>query len=306
MPKTKSSSQKKPAGAAAEVIGSHKAYDHFLPVAQAIDAAAVRPCRADATVAYHNVERGLDAIAPHIDQIKSDLPKVSVQKLQQVSEIALALIFAAAQVDRGSDGATPALLAKARELREPLIKSADALAATGIIPARAVEKIHEGRGWIDLAQDCVDLAALFTKHAKAIKGKTAINAAHIKEAAAVGTDLLKRLKRRGTRTKAAAGVTDAVEARDRLWTLLVERHRELRRVGMWILARRRRRPRPRAPVAHGPAEEAGEGRGRRRGREEGEGRRSGRGRWGRGDRRREHRGQRQDRRRGKDGQEGQG
>ncbi|APR88075.1 hypothetical protein A7982_13424 [Minicystis rosea] len=235
MAKPKSSS-KKQSSSTHEVVGSQKAYDDFLPAAQAIDASDVRPFRADASLAYHNVERGLDAVAGHIDRIKSELPKVSVSKLQQLSDIALAVMFASAQVDRGSDGATPGLLKRARELRDPLIKSADALAASGVIPARAVEKIHAGRGSIDLAQDCVDLAALFTKHAKEVKGKTAVNAAQIKEAAAVGTDLLKRLKRRGTKTKAQPGVTDAIDARDRLWTLLVLRHGELRRVGMWIWA----------------------------------------------------------------------
>lgn len=219
---------------AAAPVGAQQAYDKFLPAARELD--VVHSYRGDAQLAYHNVDRGLDAIAPYIDVIKDELPTISVKKLQEIGNIALAVGFAVAQVDRSADGATPVLLAKARELRDVMLTSADALAKSSILPPREVARIRSGNGLIDAAQDCVDLAALFTKHAKATKGKTAINAAQIKEAAAVGTDLLKRLKRKGTKTKAQPGVTDAVEARDRLWTLLVLRHRDLRRVGMWIWA----------------------------------------------------------------------
>jgi len=227
----KKKTTKKPTGAP-EVVGSQKAYDDHLPAALALD--AVRAFRADPQIAYHNVIAGLDAIAPSIDQIKDELPKISVKKLGALAEIALAVIFAAAQVDRGSDGSTMAQLARARDMREVLLASADALAASGVVPARAVEKIHEGRGSIDLAQDCIDLAALFTKHAKKLKGKTPVTAAQVKDAAATGTDLLKRLRPRGAKKKDVAA--SAVDARDRLWTLLVNRHRDLRRVGMWLWA----------------------------------------------------------------------
>ncbi|MDC3988422.1 hypothetical protein [Polyangium jinanense] len=217
-----------------DIVGSQKAYDDFLPAAQDLPEADVRTFRADPSLAYHNVKSGLDAIAPHIARITEELPKVDVAALQTLDDLALAVIYAAAQVDRSSDGSTPALLEKARAHRDVLIKSADALAAAGLIPLRTVEKIRAGKGGIDLAQDCVDLAALFTKHAKDIKGKTAVTAASIKEAATIGTDLLKRVKPKGTKSKDPA--LDSVKVRDRLWTLLVQRHRDLRRVGMWLWA----------------------------------------------------------------------
>lgn len=45
---------------------------------------------------------------------------------------------------------------------------------------------------------------------------------------------MKRLKPKGAKSKDPA--LDAVKARDRLWTLLTQRHRDLRRVGMWLWA----------------------------------------------------------------------
>ncbi|MDI1445431.1 hypothetical protein [Polyangium sp. 6x1] len=214
------------------VVGSQKAYETFLLAAQALPEGEVRLFRADASLAYHNIRRALDAIAPHIDRIKEELPKIDVTQLQQLDDLALAVIYAAAQIDRSSDGSTPAFMEKARALRDVLIKSADALAASGILPAHAVARIREGRGNIDLAQDCVDLAALFTKYEKEFQGKTAVTAAQIQDAATVGTELLTRLKPRGTKSKDPA--EEAVKARDRLWTLLGKGHRELRRVGMWL------------------------------------------------------------------------
>ncbi|MBK9260687.1 MAG: hypothetical protein IPM54_12815 [Polyangiaceae bacterium] len=215
-----------------EVVGSQKAYEQYLSEAEALADADVRPFRADGSLALHNVEMGLDAISPHVDRIKAELPTVDVVALQKLPDLALAVIYAAAQVDRTSDGSTGALIDKARASRTLLLASAEALAVAGILPAHEVERIRSGTGPIDLAQDNVDLAALLTKHATAIAGKTAVTPEQVTEAAHVGTELLKRLKPKGTRSKDPA--IEAVALRDRFWTLLAMRHKELRRVGMWL------------------------------------------------------------------------
>lgn len=215
-----------------EVVGSQKAYEQFLPEAEALAEDDVRPFRADGSLALQNVQMGLDSISPHIDRIKTELPKVDIAALQSVPDLALAVIYAAAQVDRSSDGSTGALIDKARTLRTLLLSSAEALAIAGILPTHEVDRIRAGTGPIDLAQDNVDLAALYTKHALVITGKTAVTPEQVTEAAHVGTELLKRLKPKGTRSKDPA--IDAVALRDRFWTLLVTRHKELRRVGMWL------------------------------------------------------------------------
>jgi hypothetical protein len=233
MPKSKSGAPEAEADAPV-IVGSQEAFERFLPDAEALGADAVQPFRADAMLAYHNVDRGLDAIAPFIDQIKQELPTIHVQQLAELSDLALAVIFAASQIDRSSDGSTAETLAEARTLRTLLLASADALAAAGLLPARAVRKIHEGSGPLDAAQDCVDLAALFSKHSKDIKGKSAVSSSQVTKAAKVGTELLKRLKKKGAKAKKDPDVALAVGRRDRLWTMLVERHKELRRVGMWL------------------------------------------------------------------------
>ncbi|MBK9264671.1 MAG: hypothetical protein IPM54_33415 [Polyangiaceae bacterium] len=154
-----------------EIVGSQKAYEEFLSEAEALADADVRPFRADGSLALHNVEMGLDAISPHADRIKAELPTVDVVALQELPDLALAVIYAAAQVDRTSDGSTGALIEKARASRTLLLASSEALAVAGILPAHEAERIRAGTGPIDLAQDNVDLAALLTKHATAIAGK---------------------------------------------------------------------------------------------------------------------------------------
>ena len=233
-PKVKKS---KPAIAMAtplENVGSQQAYEHFRPVAEALPSGDLRAFRADASLAYHNVTAGRGALLAIEKRLAVELPTLSLTSLRSLSDLALGVVHAVAQVDRGADGSTAVLLAKARGVRDVLLASAEALAKSGVIPARAVAKIREGKGAIDSAQDCVDLSALFRKYAKEVKGKTAVTSAQMKEAAELGTELLKRLRRKGTKRKDSASVTAAVDTRDRLWTLLVQRHQEIRRAGMWI------------------------------------------------------------------------
>lgn len=117
-----------------------------------------------------------------------------------------------------------------------MLASAVALAAAGLVPRREVEKIQEGRGTIDAAQDCVDLAAFFRKHAAAVRGKTAVTAAQIAEAATVGTELLKVLRKKTAKrdTSPKGPLKEAIDVRDRMATLLTVRHETARRAGYWL------------------------------------------------------------------------
>jgi len=55
------------------IVGSQKAYEDFLPDALAIAEADIRPFRADASIVYHNIVAGLDAITPLMGQIQIEL-----------------------------------------------------------------------------------------------------------------------------------------------------------------------------------------------------------------------------------------
>lgn len=257
--KTKNAVAKKPAGAKAatkkpatkkakalgpeapdvtEIAGSQEAYERFLVEAKALDERDVRPFRLDPSLAYHNVELGVVAVTPLEKRVRAELPAVDLEQLRSMPDLALAVCFAASQVDRGGGSSRQLAepLRRAYALRETLLASAVALAKAGVLPDREVEKIQQGRGPLDAAQDCVDLAALFKKYATAVRGKSPVSAAHVTDASKLGTDLLKVLRpataKRDRRPTGA--LKEAIETRDRLATLLAQRHERLRRAGWWL------------------------------------------------------------------------
>ena len=152
--------------------------------------------------------------------------------------LAQALEYAARQVDRQAPSAKEIrqLIARGRELRHVLLTAAESLAAVGIFPNHVVTKIRAGKGDIDAAGDCVELAALFAKNASAVRGKTTVTPAIANEAAEVGAKLLTVLKPRSSKApkQVQAELREARDRRDRLFTLLVQRHDLLRRVGAYL------------------------------------------------------------------------
>jgi hypothetical protein len=94
---------------------------------------------------------------------------------------------------------------------------------------------------VDAANDCVALAALFRKHAASVRGKTVVTAANVKESAELGTRLLGLLKpaaaRNANKTAKSKEIVDAVDARDRLWSLATEGHDVLWRAGAYLFGR---------------------------------------------------------------------
>ncbi|MCU0693923.1 MAG: hypothetical protein MUF54_21245 [Polyangiaceae bacterium] len=89
-----------------------------------------------------------------------------------------------------------------------------------------------------MVDDLVQLAALFRKHADKLRGKSPVSASAVKEAAAVGTELLSLLTPQSAKRhqQMAPELREAVDERDRMWTLLLSKHRDMRRVGIWLWA----------------------------------------------------------------------
>lgn len=227
---SKRSSRHDGSNAAATNATAEAAYEAFLGEAKALSPREVVVCRADVSLLYDNVRAGVEAVLAERATIKTSLPKLDLSRLALLPDLALALVYAAAQVDRGarSDGTTAALLKEMRPLREMLLSSAVALATAGVLPRREVDKIRRGTGPRDAAQDCVDLAALFRKHATTVKGKTAISRADLDRAAKIGSTLLTTLKpTRTKRVRTPPEVAAAANVRDRLWTLLARDHDRL-------------------------------------------------------------------------------
>lgn len=255
-------------GPKAAAVGSEAAYQRYLPLAQKIPASEVLSYRLDPVLAHHNAQLALAALSPHKDALKKALPLLDHSALFDVAELAQAVVFADLSVEGKvrSLGETRTLLTEASQLRALLLSTAEALALAGVWKSQAVDKIRSGSGPIDLAQDCIELAALFGKSDLALSAQKLVRAEHLQRASELGTLLLGRLQPGSARKKGAARNDAAqVAARDRLATLLWQRYRDVRRAAyyLWgdaldahvpaLQTRRRSRPSsaksPSAPIA---------------------------------------------------------
>ncbi len=216
--------------------GSQADYGTFIPLARALPAADVVQARADLPLALQNVQAGVSAVMAEEPRL-SKLPETDSQELAELPRLVLATIFADTQIERTAPAAElQKLLARGSALRSLLLKTAESLAEAGLLSPPAVAKIRAGKGKLDSARDCVELAALFSKNAAALRGKSPVTAAQIKEASEVGTQLLSLLKPTRTR-RAKAEVSSAASDRDRLWTLVLARHDALWRAGAYLFGR---------------------------------------------------------------------
>lgn len=223
-----------------DVTGSEEAFERFKAEAGALQGPLVG-FRADVRLAYYNANRGVEALLERRAQIEKDLPGISMGEVEAIPALALGAVFAAsraaqAQAQGADEPSISTMLMRARDLRALMLSSAESLVRAGLLPERAVEKIRQGRGAMDAAQDCVDLAALFRSNAGKLRGKTPVSAANLAEAANVGSELLTMLKPKAARSGKGAGkeLMAAVDMRDRFWTMLVRRYEKARRAGVWL------------------------------------------------------------------------
>lgn len=240
----KSSSSKsngKSAAGTLAPVGSAAEFERFLPEARKIAKSAVIPMRADVNLAITNARRGAQAVLSKKAQLKAELPGVSLDHVQNLGSLALAVAYAENQVERFAPPPRQVkkMLARAHVLRHTLLASAEALASAGLVAENAVAKIRHGRGGIDAAGDCVALASLFRRNAAAIRGKHPLSTAEIKEAADLGSQLLGVLEPKSARRDPSSlALRQARDSRDRLWTLLEQRwEQDVWRAGAWLYGR---------------------------------------------------------------------
>lgn len=258
-----------------EATGAEAAYERFLPLARALPAPAVVVWNGSALVALQNARTGVSAVLAEREALTTDpeAPRVDFARIERVPALAEALVFAVRRVANASS--PPALvkpkLARACELRTLLLSGAVALARARVLDEKAVARIQSGSGAVDVAQDCIDLAALYRAHGEVIGNRTAVTANDLREAAALGTELLALLDGNGVEgaPPRAVPLAEATAIRDRFGTLLTQEYTYVARIGgyRWghalaqhvpplrsrSLARREGRPPKRPPNPVDPA-----------------------------------------------------
>jgi hypothetical protein len=232
----KKASKKSASKPAAKELDAGGEYKRFLPDAKALSKSAVLPYRLDPDIAIANVRTAMKVFDAHRDEIPKHLPKIDRKALEALPALALATKRAAMMAEESapSEKIVSQKLDEARQLRTTLLPVVAGLASTGLVPRQTYVDIIKGRGARDIAGDCVAIADVFRNHKDAIHGKHSADPAMIEKAAVVGSWLLQELRAPGAKTPKAPPPSPAVDTRNRLATLLVERYETLQTVAHYF------------------------------------------------------------------------
>lgn len=200
------------------------AVDAFRAEAAKLRPSELTPVHSHVDVIRHNALVTARSVANERARI-AKLPGVELARLEEIPRLALALTYAWSQVHLEVPRGTPAeLVARARQLRALLLTAADLFVLLDALDRAEVARIRAGTGLLDTAKDLVDLATLFTRVAKKLAGRTPITDAHLAEARELGAKLL--VQALPARAKRSPTTRLGKELRDRLFTLLSQRHDE--------------------------------------------------------------------------------
>lgn len=231
-PAAKKSPIKKSSSKPFTTFDAAEAFRHFLPHAEALPADAVPVRGGDAAIARKNVERGVEAIRPRIAEIPDILPKIALNALLELPALALGLVHADGRVGSTASGREiEAAIARVSPLRDASLRYLEVAADLGLVPAKRVRAVRAGKGKLDNARDCVDIAGIFDEFKGALEGKHPFTNDQFNELATTGTWLVERITPRGT-PKTPAMRDPAALVRDRFWKLLEDGHNDLRTAGV--------------------------------------------------------------------------
>lgn len=215
-----------------------KSFTRYLPEAQALPKERVVPLRIDVAFLVKNVQLGLEAVQPFLTRLRAELPKLPVSDFAQLLPLAEAVLYASERAAQLSQPVRRVEIdAKLKELavlREAMLLVAEGLAVHGLLQKRAVEQIRSGKGQYDLAMDGRALCDLYTEHKATLAGKHPFTEAEIKRIGELGQELMRVITPDGARLATQDEAVKAAEDRDRLYSLLCERHADLRKAGFYL------------------------------------------------------------------------
>jgi hypothetical protein len=219
------------------------AYEAALPRAQKLEAGTLRGFQGDSLVILQNAEIGHKNVQAQRAKIANRFTPEELSLLDKTLETALALRFADMQLRQllslPTVGTSPKI-ARCYEVRRILLFGAQSCLEADLLTHEEelrLEKIIEGTGAADAAEDCIALAALY-EGSKALQQNTP---AHTKpellqEASTLGTTLSRELNVEGVlkEKQTPERVEEAKLARDQLYTLLQNGHELLVQAGGFL------------------------------------------------------------------------
>ncbi len=206
--------------------------------ARALDGASIQRVRLPLDVARHNALVGATAVLGQREHITKELKKPNFKEVERLVSLIDATQSASRAVKTTDKqrAVQEGDLERLYPLRSILLSGAEALAASDLMPAKAVADIRAGKGSLDAATDLLALANLFAKHKKKIDGKTAVTAEQLQEAKALGTRLSNALKptRAKSKKERDEDEDDAADLRDRLYTMALNAYEVTWKMGALV------------------------------------------------------------------------
>lgn len=214
------------------VAEQQAAFDVVIGEARAMPKNEVGAFRLDDDLAFRNVTVGVKALKPH-EALAGTVKGVPAGLPARVKMLALALLFACRRVALAT-GKTPSTvdLAQLRKLRQLMLTSLEAASLADLIDEAVVAKIVAGRGNVDIAQDCIDMAVIFRDNDGALMKSTPVTAAKVDQASRLGHEAREVFAAIGH----AGAVPDEevakmVDDRNRIGALLQAAHKQLLLMG---------------------------------------------------------------------------
>ena len=239
-PTSKSLSPKTPhpTTSAASPPSLKNSFDAFLAEANLLPKEKVVPLKVDVNLVFANVQQGILSVQPQLTRLRSELPMLNVDGLMKLPRLAEALLYAHGEAIRHSQpvkrAEMEAKLGELQSLRESMLLQAEVFALVGLVPEARVAQIRAGKGLFDAAQDGVALADLYGAYRGQIAGKHPFSEAQIARVAELGHALMKVITPEGARASVSSAAVKAMDERDRIYSLLLLRHGELRRAGYYL------------------------------------------------------------------------
>jgi hypothetical protein len=213
-------------------MGEEAAYNHVLSRAKALPESAIRK-RGDVPLALANVSTGLAAVLDPKAGLAARWAPARVSALEEARTLALAASFAASRASQldGKETDLAALIGQMYEKRDLFLAVMDMAAKWGLLPGERVAKIRAGNGPIDGGQDLIDGVVLCREFSAALENKTPLTTAWLSDAEALGNKVVLEIRSSGARQEINATAREAALNANRIWTLLVDAHTELRKAG---------------------------------------------------------------------------
>lgn len=218
------------------------AFEHFRPLAEAVDVEDLPAFNGQPLLMRANVLAALAAVEPHLPAAVAALREVRLTEVLELPALVMALDFATRRVPVAKLSAKEieAMLSEGAPWRELMLDYLEVAShpALGLLPRERVAAVRAGKGKLDMAQDFVALPGLFSEFGAALVGKHPFPVTAIERLSELGGALVRTIRPGQAAAVRAARPEEAI-LRDRFAWLVVERYDHLGVLATVALGKRR-------------------------------------------------------------------